>query len=47
MLNYKERNQRNKEPRLFQDDIRKTIGCFFETIGCLYQLELKQLKNRI
>jgi len=37
MLNYRERNQINKEPKLFQDDIRKTIGCFFETIGCFFE----------
>ena len=41
MRNYRERNQGNKEPKLFQDDIRKTIGCFFETIGCFYQQFIK------
>ena len=26
---------------------RKTIGCFFDSIGCLYQQNLKQLKTKI
>ena len=40
MLNYREKNQGKKDSKLFSDDIRKTIDC-------LYQLELKLLKNKI
>jgi len=38
MGNYRERNHGNKKPKLFEDDIRKTIGCF---LSAVYKNNLK------
>jgi len=35
------KESRKQIPKTVLDDIRKTIGCFIETIGCFYQQFIK------